>query len=214
MPLELLQERPGLELERGGPAPPPGTGRDDGRPDGPEGILGDPARFGVLAFLTTVSMLFVGFTSAYIVRRAGTDWQPLAAPPLLYLSTGLLLASSAALEAARHRLRDWNLEGSGRSVAWTGVLGLAFVLAQLGAWGQLAARGVFLASNPHSSFFYLLTGVHVLHVAGGLVWFLVVASRVRRLALSPGENGLGLFAIYWHFLAGLWLYLLLLLFVL
>jgi cytochrome c oxidase subunit 3 len=77
----------------------------------------------------------------------------------------------------------------------------------------LAARGFYLDSNPHNSFFYVLTGVHLAHLAGGLVWCGVVLSRVRRLAYVPGEDALGLFATYWHFLAGLWIYLLLLLFV-
>jgi cytochrome c oxidase subunit 3 len=68
---------------------------------------------------------------------------------------------------------------------------------------MLAAQGVFLATNPHSSFFFLLTGLHGLHLLGGLVWFLVVLVRVRRMDYTPGEDGLRLFATYWHFLAAL-----------
>jgi cytochrome c oxidase subunit 3 len=98
-------------------------------------------------------------------------------------------------------------------VAATGLLGALFAVGQVMAWRVLAARGYYLDSNPHNSFFYVLTGAHLVHLAGGLVWFGVVLSRVRRLAYVPGEDGLGLFATYWHFLAGLWVYLLLLLFV-
>ena len=90
---------------------------------------------------------------------------------------------------------------------------MLFLVGQVAAWRQLAARGVFLASNPHSSFFYVLTGMHGVHLIGGLAWFAVVLAQVRRLALTPGEDGLRLFATYWHFLAGLWVYLLYLLFV-
>ena len=77
-----------------------------------------------------------------------------------------------------------------------------------------AAQGVFLATNPHSSFFYMLTGLHGLHLLGGLFWFAAVLVDVRRMAYTPGEDGLRLFATYWHFLGALWLYLLVLLFVL
>jgi cytochrome c oxidase subunit 3 len=95
----------------------------------------------------------------------------------------------------------------------TGFLGLLFATGQWLAWQALAASGVFLASNPHSSFFYMLTGVHLAHLFGGLVWFVAVQNRVRRLRYTPGEDGLRLFATYWHFLAVVWAYLLFLLFV-
>jgi len=203
----------------------PGTGdpgkRDGERPgggDGPGGngapaLLGDPARFGLFAFLGTVSMLFIGFTSAYILRRASADWQPLAAPPILWLNTVALAASSLTLELARKRLRGWDPRGSQGWLLATGLLGLAFAAGQITGWRQLADRGVFLSSNPHSSFFYLLTGVHVVHLIAGLVWFGVVLRRLHRMTLTPGEDGLRLFATYWHFLAALWIYLLWLLFV-
>jgi cytochrome c oxidase subunit 3 len=91
-----------------------------------------------------------------------------------------------------------------------GILGALFVAGQLGAWRALARQGVFLSSNPHSSFFYVLTGLHGVHLLGGLVWFVVVWWRMR----APAARGiLGLFATYWHYLGLLWLYLVLLLFV-
>jgi cytochrome c oxidase subunit 3 len=209
---KLLPVRPGS----GGPGGKDGEGRRGGNGDGGDGapaLLGDPTRFGLMAFLGTVSMLFVGFTSAYILRRASADWQPLAAPPVLWLNTAALLLSSGTLEIARRDLRSWDPRASQRWLLATGLLGLAFAAGQVVGWRQLAERGVFLSSNPHSSFFYLLTGVHVVHLLAGLVWFAVVFSRLRRMALLPGEDGLRLLATYWHFLAGLWVYLLWLLFV-
>ncbi len=185
-----------------------------GSAPGAQSILGDPKQLGLLAFMGTVSMLFIGFTSAYILRRASPDWRPLAPPSLLFVNTAILLASSVTVEGARRRLRGWELRGVRRYVAATGVLGLLFVVGQVGAWRQLAARGVFLASNPHSSFFYMLTGMHGLHLVGALVWFALVFAKVRRTGYAPGEDGLGLFATFWHFLGALWLYLLFLLFVL
>ena len=201
----------------GGPGAPRGP-NDSGPEDRPErrgspGIIGDPARFGLLAFMGTVSMLFIGFTSAYILRRASLDWRPLAAPPVLWLNTGILALSSVALEVARRRLRGWDLASAQRWGTATAALGLAFLAGQFVGWQQLRAGGVFLASNPHSSFFYVLTGVHALHLVGGLTWGLVVLARLRRMTLTPGEDGQGLFATFWHFLGALWLYLLFLLFV-
>src|SRR5262245_54000547 len=79
-------------------------------------VLGDSARFGLLAFMGTVSMLFIGFTSAYILRRASPDWRPLAPPSLLFVNTAILLASSLTLEGARRRLRGWELRAVGRLI--------------------------------------------------------------------------------------------------
>ena len=95
-----------------------------------------------------------------------------------------------------------------------GLLGLGFALGQVQAWRILTGRGLSLAANPHNSFFYVLSGVHVVHLAGGLVWWAAAFQRLRRLALVPEGDALRLFATYWHFLAGLWLYLLYVLFVL
>jgi cytochrome c oxidase subunit III len=211
MPAGVLERTPSRSVGDAPPAMPPPSLPEDG--GGGHGIFGDTTRFGLLAFMGTVSMLFVGFTSAYIVRRASADWRPLAAPPLLWVNSIVLLASSATLEGARRRFRDWDLRGAQGFVAATGGLGLLFVIGQLGAWRALAAQGVFLASNPHSSFFYMLTGLHALHLLGGLVWFATAAFRMRRMAYAPGTDALGLFALYWHFLSALWLYLLYLLFV-
>lgn len=201
----------GLAVQAGAPPPPAGQRARADFERGPTGF--DTAKVGLLAFLASVTMLFLGFTSAYILRRASADWRPLAAPSLLWVNTAVLLASSGALETARRCLRGWDLAGCARWTWATGLLGALFVAGQLGAWRQLAGQGVYLASNPSSSFFYVLSGLHALHLTGGIAWFARIALRLRRLALAPGEDGLGPFALYWHFLAGLWLYLLVLLFV-
>ena len=216
MPAELLEQRaPGpLAGDRGRP---PRDGDGGGDPDrrgenAAPGVFGDTARVGLWAFLATVTMLFVGFTSSVLLRRASPDWQPLPVPSLLYASSAALVLSSVALGIARRRLLGWDLAGSQSWLFASGLLGLAFVAAQLGAWRQLAAQGVFLASNPSSSFFYVLTGIHIVHLLGGLGWWSVVALKLRRLAFAPGDDGLGLFATYWHYLGALWIYLLLLMF--
>ena len=209
----ILQEKPRAGGTLGG-GPGDIAPEDGGRGDGAPGFLGDTALFGLWAFLGTVSMLFIGFTSAYLIRRTSADWVPLSPPRILWWNTAALLGSSLTLQAARKRLRDWDLRALLPWVAATGTLGVLFLTGQIAAWRKLAAQGVFLASNPHSSFFYVLTGLHGVHLLGGLVWFTAVLVQVRRLAYTPGEDGLRLFATYWHFLAGLWVYLLHLLFVL
>jgi cytochrome c oxidase subunit 3 len=193
--------------------PPPGPGGGDGGSGGGGGILADPARLGLWLFLGTITMLFIGFTSAYIARRASAGWGgDLVPPPLLWVNTLLLLASSVTVEAARRRLRRWE-PGVATWLGLTGALGLLFVAGQVAVWRSLTAHGVLLAASAHNSFFYLLTGLHVMHLLGALVWFLVVLTRARRLRYTPGQDGLALFATFWHFLGGLWVYLFLLLFV-
>ena len=212
MSTEVLRKSPRPALDRGGPGGGgPGGEGGQGR-EGPE-VFYDPARFGLWLFLGTLTMMFIGFTSAYMVRRLAPDWTPLRPPGLLWANTAALLLSSGTLEAARRRLRGWDVAGVGPWLLATGALGALFVVGQLAAWRVLAARGYFVGSNPHNSFFYLLSGVHGVHLVVGLIWFGVVLVKARRFAYTPGEDGLGMFAIYWHFLTGLWVYLVFLLFV-
>ena len=111
-------------------------------------------------FLATVTMLFAAFTSAYVVRRSGTDWRHVDLPSILWVNTGILAASSVVLELAnRHGLRRrW--KGAAVGLGSAALLGLAFLVGQLVAWRDLVHAGVYLPSNPHSSFFFMLTGAH------------------------------------------------------
>jgi cytochrome c oxidase subunit 3 len=209
-PAEVLDQRvPAAGGGGFGAVPGEGGGGGD-----PRSSPRDVARFGLWLLLATLAMMFIGFTSAYMVRRAAADWRALPFPPVLAWNTAALLASSVLLELARRALQAWDIPGAQRWLAATGLLGALFAGGQTVAWRQLAAQGIFLASNPHSSFFYLLTGVHLVHLAGGLAWFTAAFARLRRMAYAPGEDGLGLFAIYWHFLGALWVYLLVVLYVL
>jgi cytochrome c oxidase subunit III len=217
MATEILDARaPGLVPIAERPGGPPGHGPrgrgDDG--DGPNAAF-DPAQFGLWAFLGTVTMLFIGFTSAYIVRRTGFDWRPLPLPRLLWWNTGALLLSSVALEVARRRRAALDLSSLRLWLGATALLASLFVAGQFEAWRLLRALGFFLSSNPHSSFFYMLSGVHLFHLAGGLVWFALVLYRLRgpRYGAPGGGRTLSLFATYWHFLGLLWVYVLVLIFV-
>ena len=162
----------------------------------------------VLALLATVGMLFAGFASAYLVRREGTDWTHEQLPDILGLNTVLLLASSATLEAARSARRRGRSGILRISVAASTVLGLAFLGGQLVAWRELAARGVYLPSSPYSSFFFMLTAVHGVHLFGGILALGYLLSRVSRPQGTLGETGVfdGC-ATYWHFVDGIWVFL-------
>jgi cytochrome c oxidase subunit 3 len=139
---------------------------------------------------------------------------------MLLISTALLLASSATLEAARRKLKAGLSALYQRWLFITVVLGLAFLGAQLIAWRQLARQGLYLASNPHSSFFYLLTGAHAVHLLGGLLGLTFLWFRWRRPRNEANEEtrvakrraATDAVTIYWHFMDGLWIYLFLLLF--
>lgn len=171
------------------------------------------AQLGVWALLATLSMLFAGFTSAYLVRRAATDWQRISLPAILWWNTGLLLSSSVTLEVARTYLRRWRTGALKRWLLATALLGLAFLLGQLFAWRQLAAQGVYVPTSPHSSFFYMLTGVHGVHLLGGILALGYALRRVWRAGWTPADaTALNLCATYWHFVDGLWLYLFVLMF--
>lgn len=166
-------------------------------------------------FLASITMLFAGFTSAIFVRRTAADWQPISAPGVLWFNTALLLSSSFTMEHVRTLVRQQKWQAAKTWLLVTTVLGLLFLIGQIGAWRELVARGVYLASNPHSSFFYILTGAHAVHLMGGLIALAWLLARVWRgpSGASP-HAALKLCATYWHFLDGLWIYLFVVLFML
>jgi cytochrome c oxidase subunit 3 len=170
----------------------------------PEGTY----RLGMWFALAGIVMLFAAFTSALVVRKGMSfDWVAVSLPRILWLNTFVLLASSATLELSRRSLRAGAANEFSRWLSATVVLGLGFLGGQLVAWRELAARGVYLATNPGSSFFYVLTAAHGLHLLGGVVALAYVASRARRIALGRARRTpVDVTAIYWHFMDALWIY--------
>jgi cytochrome c oxidase subunit 3 len=175
-----------------------------------------PSSTAIWVVLFAVTMMFAAFTSAVFVRKGSSlDWQTFALPSILYFNTLLLVASSVTLEISRRRVATYmgGLKSQVKSPArWlyiTLFLGLLFVVGQYVAWLQLRAEGLYLATNPSSSFFYLLTATHALHVLGGLGGLIYVIRKLGKAALR--RNQLVATARYWHFMGILWLYLLLLL---
>jgi cytochrome c oxidase subunit 3 len=166
------------------------------------------ATIGLGVFLAVVVTLFVLLISAYFMRMELADWAQMPAPKLLWFNTGLLICSSVALQYAQVAARSGRMEDVGGGLIAGGLFAFAFLVGQLLAWQQLNAEGYFLATNPANAFFYLLTGLHGLHLLGGLVALALTADKVWR-GFDPGQVRLSvrLCAIYWHFLLALWLVL-------
>lgn len=177
-----------------------------------------PSSTAIWVVLFAITMMFAAFTSALVVRKGSSlDWQSFTLPPLLYFNTLLLLASSVTLEISRRRVATFmgglpaQDRGPARWLYITLFLGLFFVAGQYLAWLQLRAQGLYLATNPSSSFFYLLTAIHALHVLGGLAGIMYVMRRLSKSSLR--RSTLDATSRYWHFMGALWLYLLLLLWI-
>lgn len=218
------------------PGPPRG-GDDGGRFSEPGlpnyGARLRRARLGLLCAIATVSMVFVSLTSAYVVRRGLPtfddnsrvylrDWGTVELPWLLLaINTGLLLVSSLTMEGARRQITQRAALapvesipgislGEQRSFPWLGVtvvLGVGFLIGQGVAWGELRASGFFVNTNPNSSFVYLLTAAHAVHLAGGVIALLWAAfTALRHKPVEGRRIVVDVTAWYWHFMALLWIY--------
>ncbi len=205
-----------IEPKRGGPSgpskPPRGSGGGgNGGNSGGDSLSRQRAYVtGMTVALGGILMFFMALVSAYIVRKgAGTDWRALIVPRILWVNTAILVISSFTLSRSRRDFLRDDLQGFRHWWYVTTALGFLFLIGQLIAWRQLNAAGVYLASNPSSSFFYVFTAAHGLHILGGLGALLAVAlHKGRRMTLATSSN---IVAMYWHFMDGLWVFLFLLL---
>ena len=221
-----VPEPPKVKIEeRRDPSQPTGNSGDggsrnlvprDGKLPAVKDYSPPPASTGIWVVLASIAMSFAAFTSALIVRQGSAlDWRHLTLPRILYWNTLVLFASSIALELARREVGAF-MSGPKNQAAkptrWLYVslfLGLLFVAGQYVAWAQLRSQGLYLATNPNSSFFYVLTAIHALHVLGGLGGLVRVVLRLNKSILR--KSTLDATAYYWHFMDALWVYLLLLL---
>jgi cytochrome c oxidase subunit 3 len=191
------------------------------------------ARLGLICAIATVSMVFIALTSAYVVRQGlptydgatnsyVRDWGRVQLPWLLLgINTALLLLSSVTMELARRDMKRRtalaplaSIPGiaieDGKDAPWLGItvlLGLGFLVGQWMAWGELKARGFFIDTNPNSSFVYLLTAAHAVHLMGGLIalgWAATTALLHR--PIEGRRIVVDVAAWYWHFMAVLWIY--------
>lgn len=175
-----------------------------------------PSSSAIWVGIAAISMSFAAFTSALIVRQgASSDWRHITLPPVMYVGTLVLLGSSVTLEVARRRVAEFmgshatRVEVPRRWLLLTLGLGLLFVAGQYIAWLQLRAQGLYLATNPNASFFYVFTAMHALHVLGGLGG--LVRTTVKLSHATLRRSTMNATAYYWHFMGVLWLFLFLLL---
>jgi cytochrome c oxidase subunit 3 len=157
-------------------------------------------RVGLAAICISIFVFFTSLVLAYYWRSSHPPyWAPIPLPQTLWISTALILVSSVTLEAGRRVFRKGRWRLASHLLVATASLGVAFLASQLSAWRQLVKEGAFLAQNPHSSFFYLFTGLHAAHLVGGLVVLFVIllGKSKRRELVDVG-------AYYWHFLGLLW----------
>lgn len=174
----------------------------------PDDRVHDTTLLGMWMFLGTVTMLFASFASAYIVRRSGSDWVRIGLPTTLWLNTLMLVGSSAALEVSAWAAGQGTRQALRIALAVSTALGIGFLIGQIRVWRQLAWAGISVDVSPHSSFVYMLTGVHGIHVLGAVL-LLVWATRLTWVGqdrLDPLRWGTVMVAArsFVHFLLGLW----------
>src|SRR6266436_2925745 len=204
----------------GGRGNPPPGGDDDGDNGGENDNRHrkqspSPKRYstGIAIALVSILMFFMALSSAFIVLRRGSDvWVTVHLPRILWLNTCVLLGSSFTLETARRRLSLADLTGFRKLWLVTTGLGFLFVAGQLIAWRQLVAQGVYIASNQASSFFYIFTGAHAIHLLGGVGALLFVGFRKFEKTKISLPAAAEITSYYWHFMDGLWIFLLALLY--
>lgn len=210
--IELIIEHGG----GGGGGMPPAGGGDDGD-DGERRRKWPPSsrRYstGIAIGIVSILMFFMALASAFIILRRGSNvWVVVHLPRVLWANTGILLTSSFTLESARRRLSLADLAGFRKLWLVTTILGFLFVAGQLFAWRQLVAQGVYIASNQASSFFYIFTGAHAVHLLGGVVALsYVLAHKFDKTSVSL-STAAEITSYYWHFMDGLWIFLLALLY--
>ncbi|MGH9359565.1 MAG: cytochrome c oxidase subunit 3, partial [Terriglobia bacterium] len=213
-----VQEQEAPEKDTGWSGGGPGGDESGGGGDGNGWNSGgaapaDVTLTGVWVAILAIIMFFAALTSVWVVLKGTTSyWTPTELPPIIYLNSVLLLASSLTLEFSRGSLSAGLPR---RFLLWlylTLALGALFIAGQLVAWRELISRGIYLSTDPSSSFFYLLTAAHGLHLLGGIAALLAVVFQGRKIASGFRRRELlDATAVYWHFMYGLWIYILLLL---
>ena len=158
--------------------------------------------------MVSILMFFMALASAFLVLHHGSKvWVAVRLPRILWANTGILLGSSFTLERARLRLSRADVAGFRKLWLLTTAMGLLFVAGQLIAWFQLVRQGVFIASNQASSFFYIFTGAHGVHLVGGVGALLFVLLRDFEKSQISILLAAEITSYYWHFMDALWIFL-------
>lgn len=167
-----------------------------------------PKKFALWLFLVTVVMIFAALTSAYIVRQAEGNWLEYELPEIFWVTSGIVILSSIALQVAYFAAKKDNFLVLRIGMVLTVLLGIGFLIGQWYSWVALVDREVFFVGNPAGSFLYVFTGLHAVHLISGVIFLIIVLiSTFRDKVHSQALNTFEMAITYWHFLGGLWLYL-------
>ncbi len=168
----------------------------------------NPTKFGLWLFISAIIMLFSALTSAYIVRHSAGNWLNFEMPGIFWINTLILILSSLTIQLSYLQLKRDNISSFKILFLVSALLGISFLIGQVIGWGQLRDMGIYVNTNPSSSFFYLLTGAHAVHLAGGVISLIyVLVKALSGHYNSKNKLGVELCVTYWHFLDILWLYL-------
>lgn len=168
----------------------------------------NPTKFVLWLLIVASVMLFAAFTSAYIVRRGEGNWLIFELPSLFTYSTAIIVFSSIFMQWAYVSAKKDNLSSLKISLFTTFLLGIAFAVSQWYAWKQLVANNIHLVGNPSESFIYIISGIHLLHMIGGLIFLLIVLVKTFQFNVHKKNLlSINLCTTYWHFLGLVWVYL-------
>ena len=167
-----------------------------------------PQKFAMWLAMASITMMFAGFTSAYMVREAQGNWLHYKLPFIFWPSTFVILISSLTMGLSVKAFKKRKMQQFKALISVTTVLGVLFGVLQFTGFRQLYAQGIRLNGNVSASFFFIITGMHLLHILGGIIALLIVFFRAFRTRVKVySATGIEIAASYWHFVDALWIYL-------
>jgi cytochrome c oxidase subunit 3 len=201
----------------GGNKPPAGGGRGGGDNDANKRRKPTPTsprryQTAVVLAMLSIVMFFMALAVTFLVRKMSSDWVPIHLPFMVWVNTIVLLASSGTMELARRKQAAGDLQGFRKMWQITTGLGVLFLIGQVAAWRELVDKGFYVSTNPASSFFYIFTAAHGVHLLGGVGALLYVLFRNFEKTKLTQSVAAEVTSHYWHFMDGLWLFLLALLY--
>jgi cytochrome c oxidase subunit 3 len=168
----------------------------------------NPTKFVTWLIIVASVMLFASLTSAYIVRRGEGNWLQFDIPMMFAISVVIAVLSSVTMQYAIWRNKKDELNQTKTALLLTFALAVAFCISQWLGWKELVANNIHFVGNPSESFFYVISGLHLLHIIGGMIFLLVIIVKSFQYKVHKTSSlALNLCATYWHFLAATWIYL-------
>ncbi len=167
-----------------------------------------PVKFVLWLFVLSSIMMFAGLTSAYIVRQAEGNWKIFDLPSIFYISTVLILLSSASMHFSYIQAKKFNIEKQKLGLWASFALGVGFLVCQYLGWQEMIANKVFFVGNPAESFVYVIPGLHGVHIVAGLcIMLAAIIGAYRKINQTKNIFRMELTSIFWHFIDILWIYL-------